>query len=211
MKKSTFPRLIPWMFFTAITFLLFMSIARYVFFLEFKPVAESLSANLDVFLLGLRFDLRIVCGVILFPFLIGNLRLQYKEKKKLKIQSVITLILTVAIMALLILFMKKGHSTPPLLISTGVLFSLILVWLFATKNCNPFEHPVSRKIFKIYFLIVSIALVFFYVIDFQHFDYLRQRLNASVINYTEDAKISATMVWETYPVWAMAAIIVFGT
>jgi phosphoglycerol transferase MdoB-like AlkP superfamily enzyme len=56
--------------------------------------------------------------------------------------------------------------------------------------------------------VAAILLVFFYAIDFQHFDYLHQRLNASVINYTEDAKISASMVWETYPIWTLLAIII---
>ena len=209
MKKSTFPRLIPWMFLSALTFLIFMSIARYVFFVHFKPLDDILSNNLNVFLLGLRFDLRIVCGLILFPFLIGNLRLQYNEKRHLKIQSIITLILTIAVMFVLLLFMKKGHATSIVLIPMGILFLLILTWLFSTKNCNPFENKVSGRIFKIYFLIAAILLVFFYVIDFQHFDYLHQRLNASVINYTEDAKISANMVWETYPVWTMLGMIIF--
>ena len=87
MKKSTFPRLIPWMFLTALTFLIFMSIARYVFFIHFKPLDDVFSNYLNVFLLGLRFDLRTVCGLILFPFLIGNLHLRYNEKNRLKIQS----------------------------------------------------------------------------------------------------------------------------
>ena len=211
MKKSTFPRLIPWMFLTAITFLVFMSIARYIFFDHFKSLDDTFSNNASVFLLGLRFDVKIVCGLILFPFLIGNLRLQYDQKKRLKIQSIITLLLTVGIMVVLIIFMRKGHATAPLLTIMGVIFSLILTWLFITKNCNPFEHRVSRKIYKIYFLVATILLVFFYVIDFQHFDYLHQRLNASIINYTDDAKISASMVWETYPVWTMGAIIIFSS
>jgi phosphoglycerol transferase MdoB-like AlkP superfamily enzyme len=211
MKKSTFPRLIPWMFLTALTFLIFMSIARYVFFIHFKPLDDVFSNYLNVFLLGLRFDLRTVCGLILFPFLIGNLHLRYNEKNRLKIQSIITLILTVALMFVLLLFMKKGHATEVVLIPMGLLFSLIIAWLFITKNCNPFENKTSARIFKIYFLVASILLVLFYVIDFQHFDYLHQRLNASVINYTEDAKISANMVWETYPVWSMLAIIIFGS
>ncbi len=211
MKKSTFPRLIPWMFLSAITFLIFMSIARYIFFFHFKSVGDTFSNNASVFLLGLRFDLKIVCGLILFPFLLGNLRLQYDQKRRLKIQSIITLVLTVAIMVVLIIFMNKGHATAPLLIFMGILFSLILAWLFITKNCNPFEHRISKKIYKIYFLIATIILVFFYVIDFQHFDYLRQRLNASIINYTEDAKISASMVWESYPIWGMLTIIILSS
>ena len=32
-------------------------------------------------LLGVHFDARIVCGIVLFPFLIGNLHLKYNKKK----------------------------------------------------------------------------------------------------------------------------------
>ena len=155
MKKSTFPRLILWMFLSALAFLIFMSLARYIFFIHFKPLDEVLSNNLNVFLLGLRFDLRIVSGLILFPFLIGNLHLKYNEKNRLKVQSIITLILTVAVMFVLLFFMKKGHATAIVLIPMGILFSLIIAWLFITRNCNPFENKISARIFKIYFLIRS--------------------------------------------------------
>ena len=69
----------------------------------------------------------------------------------------------------------------------------------ATKNCNPFEHPVSRKIFKIYFFLITAITGVIYAIDFEHYDYLHQRLNASVFNYAEDAKISMNMVWRNLP------------
>ena len=43
-------------------------------------------------------------------------------------------------------------------------------------------------------------MTFFYVVDFAHYAYLSQRLNASVLNYLEDAGISTEMVWQSYPV-----------
>src|SRR6185437_9649012 len=121
---------------------------------------------------------RIVCGIIIFPFVIGNLHLKYNEKKRLTAGSIIEVFITIVIMGLLILFMKKGHGSLPVLIGTGILFLLILVWLFATKNCNPFENAFSKKIFKIYFFIITVSLVFLYAIDFENYDYLHERLNA---------------------------------
>ena len=44
------------------------------------------------------------------------------------------------------------------------------------------------------------VVLFFYVSDFLHFRYLGQRLNATALGFLEDAKISAGMVWQTYPV-----------
>jgi glucan phosphoethanolaminetransferase (alkaline phosphatase superfamily) len=104
--------------------------------------------------------------------------------------------------------MKKGHVPKTSLVYMGILFALILAWLLGTKNCNPFENNISRKIFKTYFFIITLSLVFLYAVDFEHFDYLHQRLAASVLNYTADAKISMNMVWQTYPVVTLILLII---
>jgi len=210
MKKIALPRLVKWMLLTAIAFLIFMTLMRFVFFYHVRPAQYSFSNSFKAFLLGLNFDTRIACGIVLFPFLIGNLHLNYNKKKRLNIGSIVQLALTIIIMVLLIIFMKKGHVPNPSLVYMGILFALILVWLFVTKNCNPFENAVSRKIFKIYFFIITVSLVFLYAIDFEHFDYLHQRLSASVLNYTADAKISMNMVWETYPVFTLLILIIIS-
>jgi len=211
MKATNFPRLIKWMFFTAITFLLFMTILRFAFFFHFKPLNSSFSDNLKAFFLGLNFDMRIVCGIVLFPFLVGNLYLDHNEKRRLTVASFFRVFFIILIMVLLLIFSKKGHASPLILSIISILFGLILLWLFITKNCNPFENQASRKIFKIYFLFITLSLVFLYTIDFEHFDYLHQRLNASVMNYTEDASISMNMVWQTYPVFILLILIIIIT
>lgn len=40
----------------------------------------------------------------------------------------------------------------------------------------------------------------FYLVDFAHYAYLIQRLNASALNYLQDAGISMGMIWASYPV-----------
>lgn len=211
MKKIALPRLVKWMFLTAIAFLIFMTIMRFVFFLHFRPVQYSFGNSLRAFFLGLNFDARIVCGIVLFPFLIGNLHLVYNSRRRLTAGSIVQLVLTIIIMCLLIMFMKKGHVPIPSLIYMGILFALILSWLLITKNCNPFENATSRKIFKTYFFVVTVILVLLYAVDFEHFDYLHQRLSASVLNYTDDAKISMNMVWQTYPVFTLIILIIVCT
>src|SRR5690242_1668767 len=200
MKNHAWPRLIRWMLFTAVEFLIFMTIMRFVFFYHFKTGTYTFSNSLDAFLLGLNFDTRIVCGIVLFPFLIGSLRLSYNDKHRLTIGSIIQLFISVVLMTLIIIFMHKGHVPNSSLVYMIVLFALILLWLLLTKNCNPFDNAVSRKIFKIYFLIVAILMVLLYAVDFEHFDYLHQRLSASVLNYISDARISMKMIVQTYPV-----------
>ena len=211
MKIATFPRLVKWMFATGIAFLVCMVIMRLVFFLHFRPAQYSFSNSFKALLLGLHFDLRIVCGIVLFPFLVGNLHVSHNEKRRLSTGSIVQLLITILVMVLLIIFMKKGHVPISSLIYMGILFALILMWLSGTKNCNPFENPVSRKIFKIYFFLITLSLALLYAIDFEHYDYLHQRLNASVLNYVEDAKISMNMVWETYPVFTLLILVIIST
>jgi len=68
----------------------------------------------------------------------------------------------------------------------------------------PFLHPFTSKLGKkIWMTILGIASVFalfFFAVDFAHYAYLEQRLNASSLNYLEDAKISMGMVWQSYPI-----------
>ncbi|MEO6814477.1 MAG: sulfatase-like hydrolase/transferase, partial [Ginsengibacter sp.] len=210
-KKSNFPRLVKWMFLTGIAFLIFMTIMRFIFFYQFAPLQYSFSNCVKAFLLGLNFDLRIACGIVLFPFIIGNLHLKYNDKRRLTIASFVEIFITISMMVLLIIFMKKGHASLFTLIYIGILFILILAWLFKTKNCNPFENSFSKSLFKIYFFIITLLLVFIYAIDFQHFDYLHERLNAGILNYAADTKISMNMVWETYPVITLMLLIILCT
>lgn len=65
---------------------------------------------------------------------------------------------------------------------------------------NPFRKQTARGIWAILFTIVFLCILIVYVSDFYHYDYLRQRLSASVLIFLEDAAISAQMMWETYPV-----------
>ncbi|HUZ59363.1 MAG TPA: LTA synthase family protein [Hanamia sp.] len=210
-KKSNFPRLVKWMFLIGIVFLIFMTIMRFVFFYHFVPSGYTFSKCRSAFLLGLHFDIRIICGMIVFPFVIGNLHLKYNPKKRLTVGSIIEVFFTLLIMVLLMIFMFKGHATKSTMIYIGILFLFIFLWLFITKNCNPFENSFSSKVFKVYFFIITLLLVLMYAIDFEHFDYLHERLNAGALNYLSNAKISMNMVWETYPVIILLILILIAT
>ncbi|MBK7884195.1 MAG: LTA synthase family protein [Chitinophagaceae bacterium] len=115
-----------------------MTLFRLIFFFHYRPAGYLFSAK--VFLLGLRYDLRII-----------------------------------GIVGIIILF---GSSIARL---------------------NPFKYSNAKKIWNFLLPLFFIILLFFYVIDFYHYDYLHQRLNASVLNYAADAGISFNMMWQTYP------------
>ena len=69
----------------------------------------------------------------------------------------------------------------------------------------PFINPLRNKniqIIWVFFLsIVFLFTLFFYAVDYFYFDYLQQRLNASILNYLNDAGISINMTLESYPVF----------
>jgi len=71
------------------------------------------------------------------------------------------------------------------------------------------RNKTTLLISRIY-LVLAMAFVFLtYFVDFGHYAYLRQRLNASILRFFEDAAISASMVWESYPVmWIFLGFVI---
>jgi phosphoglycerol transferase MdoB-like AlkP superfamily enzyme len=88
----------------------------------------------------------------------------------------------------------------------------LLILIFGSMPAlNPFTTQTGRRIGFLLLIIFLAWLIIFYVFDFLHFRYLLQRLNASALSFLEDAKISGSMVWQTYPVIriSIAMIIAF--
>ncbi len=118
-------------------------------------------------------------------------------------------------------FSRQGNHfsdiVPALLL--GIRFDVrtvsILLLLLLLAGSLPFLHPFgTERGKKTAFVIISLAaflLIFFYAVDFAHYSYLSQRLNASLLNYLVDTGISADMVWQTYPVIRIIFLLIVGT
>jgi phosphoglycerol transferase MdoB-like AlkP superfamily enzyme len=80
---------------------------------------------------------------------------------------------------------------------------------------SPFRNNVTKRVWSFYLIIITFLMLFFFGADFGHFEYVRTRLNASALNFFEDAKISLRMLWESYPIlWiflGLAVVIIFLT
>lgn len=75
---------------------------------------------------------------------------------------------------------------------------LTSLWPAAT----PFSTERTQRGWILYMAIITLLVFFFFGADFGHFAYVSTRLNASALNFMEDAKISMTMLWQSYPlVW----------
>ncbi len=64
---------------------------------------------------------------------------------------------------------------------------------------SPFRGTIGRRCWLGVFGLFSALLLGFYAVDFLHYRYLHQRLNASVLGFLADAEISAGMAWQSYP------------
>ena len=113
---------------------------RVVLFMFFNKQGNSIEDLSETFLLGLRFDLRVVALLSIFLLVIGS-----------------------------------------------------IPWM------HPFRGGWTKKFWIALLGTVSFLLLFFYFVDFAHYGYLGQRLNASVLNYLQDTAISMNMVWQSYP------------
>lgn len=91
------------------------------------------------------------------------------------------------------------------------LLMLVMLILGSIPPLNPFRNRRAKIGWLVVLWIGIITALFFFIADFAHYAYLSQRLNASVLNYLDDAAISMSMVWQTYPViWMILGIIVLA-
>lgn len=149
MKKLKIPRYIQWITLSGAVFLLLMSLLRWLLVTFFATPADKQVALGSAYLLGIRFDLRVVCIFMLVLFILGTI--------------------------------------PPL-------------------------HPINKKWGRRIALSVCLLFILFfclmYAVDFGNYAYLHERLNASLLNYLQDARISFSMMWQTYHLgWNTLALI----
>lgn len=88
------------------------------------------------------------------------------------------------------------------------MIGLAMLILCAFPFLHPFKNLKARRFWNILLPLLFIVLLFFYGADYYHYDYLHQRLNASVLNYLEDAGISFKMMWQTYPLLKIALLFI---
>lgn len=86
---------------------------------------------------------------------------------------------------------------------------LIMLIMGSIRPLHPFGSRRAKTGWMSVLWMATILTLFFFIADFAHYAYLSQRLNASVLNYLDDAAISMNMVWQTYPViWMLLGIVV---
>src|SRR5687767_11718162 len=69
-----------------------------------------------------------------------------------------------------------------------------LITLFLSYLNDPFRYNKLNTFWKFFLSILLLLLLVFLSTDFYHYDYLQQRLNATVLNFLQDAAISFSMI-----------------
>ena len=94
-------------------------------------------------------------------------------------------------------------------LSLLLVFPLVaLSWI---PGINPFHSSRGRRLWAGHFAVLIPLITLFYLIDFAHYIYLEERLDASALKYVQNPIISLRMVWETYPVvWGISGLTLFG-
>lgn len=89
---------------------------------------------------------------------------------------------------------------------------LPIVLVSFIPNFSPYSSVIAKRSWIVYLAICTFLLMFFFGADYGHFAYVSTRLNASALNFAEDAKISFEMLWESYPIfWMVFALILLAT
>lgn len=86
---------------------------------------------------------------------------------------------------------------------------LPLVMLSFVPSLSPFYSAKNMKWWTWYLAIITFVIFFFFAADFGNFSYNRTRLNASALNFVEDAGISMSMLWQSYPIlWLLLGLVI---
>lgn len=89
------------------------------------------------------------------------------------------------------------------------LILLPIAILSMRPNFSPFYSSNTKKWWTWYLAITTFVVFFFFAVDFGSFSYNRTRLDAGALNFVEDASISLSMLFQTYPmVWMILGLIV---
>ena len=88
-----------------------------------------------------------------------------------------------------------------------------LPWLFLPRF-SAVNYLLLRRLLGYWFGFILITILVMYVFDAGHYLYLNKRIDASIVRFSNDIAISASMVWQSYPViqicFAMASIWALG-
>lgn len=86
-------------------------------------------------------------------------------------------------------------------IKLAVITFFPLAILILIVNYRFFKRRVYKRVATIYVITAYLIITLFYLIDFGYYDYLGTRLDATALRFLSNLKISAQVLFESYPVY----------
>lgn len=78
------------------------------------------------------------------------------------------------------------------------------------RPLNIFASAFGRRLWTVYLLLANLFVLFVYIVDFGHYDYLQSRLNVTAVRLLYNLSTSLQMIWDTYPVvWSLLGLGMF--
>jgi len=190
LKVLKIPKLIRWIFVVGIIFLIWMGLLRLIFYFVFSHAGNPISALGPSFLLGLRYDLKMICFLLEFMLLTGALNISdpFLSRRSGKLYFIL-----LAVMCLVTSFTYTidfaHYSYLHLRLSASVLnymqdagISLTLVWQ---------NYPVIRM----FLLILIVSLLIWWVL---------------IVCYRSIARSADESDKKRKWIWVTAAFLLFG-
>jgi len=91
----------------------------------------------------------------------------------------------------------------------AVLVNVPLMIFCAMPIVNIVRSKWVRKISNLYIYSFTGLLLLFYSVDIGHYSYLGRRVDVSILGFLDNPRISAQMVWESYPVIIILILLLF--
>ncbi|RYY65138.1 MAG: DUF229 domain-containing protein, partial [Chitinophagaceae bacterium] len=115
-------------------------------------------------------------------------------------------------------YSKPGRPLPGSAILLGLRYDarvlavlgLIMLLPSLIPAFNPFKNALAKRIWPFILTLFFLVFLITYVSDFYHYDYLQERLNASVLNYLQDAAISFGMMKQSYPLVSISILLLIS-
>lgn len=133
------------------------------------------------------------------------------------------LLIFVGVMGLLRLFFYWQYNPPGKSFSGGAILmglrfdikfaaimAVTILVLCILPFLNPFKKPRAAIFWNFLVPLVFFLMLFAYAIDFFHYSYVQQRLNAAILSYFNDAAITLNMGLESYPVFRVSLLIIIA-
>ena len=81
-----------------------------------------------------------------------------------------------------------------------VVAAIAMLVFILSSIINPFKNKRAKKGLLAFLSIIFFVFIIAYTSDFYYYAYLKQKLSAAIVGFAQDAAISTSMVWQSYPV-----------